>query len=252
MYRKMMERTPQCLLYCSPRCPLERATTASRTEQSMNCIDSNQVGMLFSRPTSNSPSGRSNAPSPHIYRANLAARPAKVMSTTAMIIVRTIVFVRIASSMKPPSTRSSLYGLWSYTTSSKRTHALPPARPVVMAVNAPSLARSSHPSRTPWPASWGTRLPDDPANFLRFLAPPRTPAAPGRRVAHPLAFLQAPEPFAFHLRVVDEDLLFALVGLYETVTLLFGKPPHRSASHWPWPPLAFSTARTTILHTKSR
>ena len=53
-----MERTPQCRLYRSLRCLLATATTARRIEQSINCIDSNHVGMLLSSPTSNSLSGR--------------------------------------------------------------------------------------------------------------------------------------------------------------------------------------------------
>src|ERR671913_1363368 len=83
--KRMMERTPQCKLYRSLRCFLATVTTARRIEQSRNWVDSNHVGMLLSSPTSNSLSGCRSSTSPHMYRANLAARPAKVMNSTAII-----------------------------------------------------------------------------------------------------------------------------------------------------------------------
>src|SRR5215213_5628579 len=89
--KRMMERTFQCKLYRSLRCFEATATTARSIEQSKNRIDSNQVGMLLSSPTSNILRGSRNFTSSHMYRANLAARPARVMNSTAIIMVRTIV-----------------------------------------------------------------------------------------------------------------------------------------------------------------
>src|SRR3954453_13480634 len=103
MYARTTERTPQWRLYRSPLCFLASAITARRIEQSINCIVSNHVGMFLSAPTSNRVSGRMNGPSPYVYRKYLETRPARVRNSTAMIMARTIVFVRITSSMIPPS-----------------------------------------------------------------------------------------------------------------------------------------------------
>src|SRR5215213_3944307 len=97
-YKKTTERTPQCEPYRSPRRLLAKATTARRAEQSMSSIVLNHVGMLLSSPTSKSLSGRRSAPCPHSYRANLAARPARVMSSTATSRARTSTLVLIVSS----------------------------------------------------------------------------------------------------------------------------------------------------------
>src|SRR5215210_4899133 len=67
----------------------------------------------------------------------------------------------------------------------------------------------------------------DPLNLVCLLAPP----AAGRLVAHPLPLLEATKPHALYAGVVHEDLLAALVGLYEAVAFLFGKPLHRSPGH---------------------
>jgi len=76
----------------------------------------------------------------------------------------------------------------------------------------------------------------DPLNLVCLLAPP----AAGRLVAHPLPFLEATKPRVLYAGVVHEDLLAALVGLYEAVALLLGKPLHRSLAMMPSAPLSFA------------
>src|SRR5918995_956152 len=55
--------------------------------------------------------------------------------------------------------------------------------------------------------------------------------APGRLVAHPLAFLQGPKPAPGDARVMNEDILAPFVGGYEPVSLLLTEPLHRSLGH---------------------
>src|SRR5215211_491343 len=113
--KRMMESTPQCKLYRSLRRLLATVTTARSIEQSRNRTDSNHVGMLLSWPTSNILRGCRYPSTPHMYIATLATKDTRVMTSTAMLIARTIFFTEIARTMMSPSLRSLIPSVYSST-----------------------------------------------------------------------------------------------------------------------------------------
>src|SRR5919107_4887281 len=67
-----------------------------------------------------------------------------------------------------------------------------------------------------------------PVNGACYYAPPW---APSGRVAHSLAFLEAPESAAHYVGVVDEDILIPVLGIDKAIALLLAEPRYRSLGH---------------------